>query len=60
MIAYEFYAHDGKGKWDSIGILLERRKDPLRITPESIMKIGKVLAYCNLDAKDICFIQIQM
>ncbi len=61
MIAYEFYAHDGKGKWDSIGILLERRNDPLRINQESVMRWGRMFfAHVNLDVEDICFIPIEI
>jgi hypothetical protein len=38
MVAYEFYVYDEMEESQSIGILPERRKDPLRITQESVMK----------------------
>jgi hypothetical protein len=61
VVAYEFYVHDEKGRWDSIGILPERRKDPLRITQEAIMKWGKMLAFDNVDVVNhIYFIQIEI
>jgi hypothetical protein len=60
MVAYEFYVYDEKGKWDSIGILPERRKDPLRITQESIIKWGKMLVFDNADVNNIYFVQIEI
>jgi hypothetical protein len=38
MVAYEFYVYGEMGELDFISILPERRKDPLRITQESIME----------------------
>ncbi|RPI99101.1 MAG: hypothetical protein EHM36_16520 [Deltaproteobacteria bacterium] len=43
MIAYEFYWHNGRGKEHLVGILPERRKDPERITRDSIMKWGRMV-----------------
>ncbi len=60
MLAYEFYVHDEMGELDFIGILPERRKDPLRITQESIMKWGKMLACDNVDVNNIYFVQIKI
>jgi hypothetical protein len=40
MVAYEFYWRDEKGKEHLIGILPERRKNPERITEESIFNWG--------------------
>ena len=37
MVAYEFYRRDEIGKEHLIGILPERRKNPERITEESIL-----------------------
>jgi len=37
MEAYEFYWRDDKGKEHFIGILPERRKNPKRITKESVL-----------------------
>ena len=37
MVAYEFYWHDeGKG-YELLGVLPERRKNPARITKNSVM-----------------------
>jgi len=41
MVAYEFYWLDSTGGYQIIGVLPERRKDPKRLTRESIMNWGK-------------------
>jgi hypothetical protein len=60
MVAYEFYVYEEGGGLDFIGILPERRKDPLRITQESIMKWGMMLACDNVDVNNIHFVQIRI
>ncbi len=60
MVAYEFYWQDQTGKWDLIGVLPERRKDPLRITQESIINWGKMVASDNANVNNIYFIQIEI
>jgi len=57
---YEFYSRYEKGD-KLIGILPERRKDPTRITPESIMNWGRVLGdRAGIDADSIYFIRIEV
>ena len=62
MVAYEFYKSDETDDLQLIGILPERRKDPLRITQESVMKWGKrILAFVDdVDVKNIYFVQIEI
>jgi hypothetical protein len=60
MVAYEFYLHDEMEESHSIGILPERRKDPLRITQESIIKWGKVVVGDDVGVNSIYFIQIEV
>ena len=60
MVAYEFYLYDDMEEFHLIGILPERRKDPLRITPESIMKWGKLVAGDSVDINSMYFIQIEV
>jgi hypothetical protein len=60
MVAYEFYLIDEMEEYHSIGILPERRKNPLRITQESIMKWGKLVAGDCVDISNIYFIQIEV
>jgi hypothetical protein len=60
MLAYEFYSRDEIGRDNLIGILPERRKNPERITQESIMKWGKIVAGEDTGVKDISFIQVEI
>lgn len=60
MVAYEFYLRNGSDD-KLIGVLPERRKDPKRITPESIMNWGRILGKsAGIDAKSIYFIQVEV
>jgi len=60
MVAYEFYWRDKKGRDHLIGILPERRKNPKRITQESVMNWGrKVLGY-NKDVKNIFCTKVEI
>ncbi len=60
MVAYEFYWRDEKGKEHFIGILPERRKNPERITKESILNWGWKVIGDNPDVNNIYFVQVQM
>jgi hypothetical protein len=43
MVAYELYLHNEKKEHKLFGILPERRKDPKRITKESVLKWGRMV-----------------
>ena len=58
MLAYEFYCLDAAGGHQIVGVLPERRKDPERVTRESIMNWGENFFSKDLDTKNIFFIQI--
>ncbi len=58
MLAYEFYYHDHAYQPQLIGILPERRKDPQRITPESIMNWAKNLLGSDWDMDRIDFVEV--
>jgi hypothetical protein len=60
MIAYEFYWRDEIGKEHFIGILPERRKNPERITEESILNWGWGVIGVRSDVKDIYFFRVEM
>ena len=60
MVAYEFYWHDGTTEEHFIGILPERRKNPDRITPESIMNWGWKVIGDTSDVNDIYFVKIEV
>jgi len=58
MVAYEFYWLESIGGYQIIGVLPERRKNPERITQESIMRWGEDIFSKDLNTKDIYFIQV--
>lgn len=60
MIAYEIYLRDEMGGFHLIGILPERRKNPLRITQESVIKWGKMVAHDDIDVNDMYFARIEV
>ena len=60
MVAYEFYLVDAEEEFHLLGILPERRKDPLRITQESIKKWGKLVVGDSAEVDKIYFIQIEV
>lgn len=61
MIAYEFYLNDKAEGHKLIGILPERRKDPERISKESIMNwVTKVLGKDFEGFNNLHFIQIEV
>ncbi len=58
MVAYEFYWRDEIGDSHLIGILPERRKDPHRITDDSIMNWVRKIIGNNLKPNDIFFSKV--
>ncbi len=60
MIAYEFYSVDDEEEFHLLGVLPERRKDPLRITQESILNWGKLTVGENVDLSSFYFIQVEV
>ena len=59
MILYELYWRDKTGKEYFIGTLPERRRDPDRITEESILNWGKDFIGDGSDPKSIYFVRIE-
>ena len=60
MIAYEFYSVDDEEEFHLLGVLPERRKDPLRITQGSILNWGKLVVGENVDLSGFYFIQVEV
>jgi hypothetical protein len=60
MVAYEFYVNDDIEEFHLLGILPERRTDPLRITYKSIMNWGKLTVGDCVDINNIYFIQTEV
>lgn len=60
MVAYELYSFDEKNGVEFIGVLPERRRDPERITKESIVNWGKMILGNQADGKKIFFKRITL
>jgi hypothetical protein len=60
MIAYEFYWRDEIGKEHLVGMLPERRKNPVRITKESILNWVSMVIGDNLDGNHVYFVQVEL
>jgi hypothetical protein len=60
MIAYEFYWRDGSMQEHFIGILPERRRNPERITTNSILNWGRGVMGANSGIKEIYFVRVEM
>jgi hypothetical protein len=58
MLAYEVYSFDNTDGYELIGILPERRKNPTRITRESVLNWGRMLLGGNAKGKSILFKEI--
>jgi hypothetical protein len=58
MLAYEFYWRDPIRGFELIGILPERRRDPKRITNESVVNWGRKILGKNTDFDNLFFIEI--
>jgi hypothetical protein len=55
MLAYELYTFNKKEGYEFIGLLPERRKNPTRMTEDSVMSWGKTLFADNVDSKNMFF-----
>ena len=60
MVAYEVYSFDNTNGYELIGLLPERRKNPTRITRESVLNWGKKLLGDNANGKSILFKQVEI
>ena len=60
MAVYEFYWNDEAGKEHFIGILPERRKNPERITKDSILNWARNILGDNSGIGDLYFVQVVM
>ena len=60
MIAYAFYWVEEIDKVHFIGLLPERRKNPERITQESISNFARTILGNEADVDDLFFIEIRL
>ena len=58
MDAYEFYWRDPIKGYRLIGVLPEKRKNPARITRESVINLARELLGDKVDANEIFFVKI--
>ncbi len=60
MIGYELYWHDPIKGYQLIGVLPERRRNPKRITKESVMNWGKKYFGNKLNLTEMFFIEVEI
>jgi len=60
MMAYAFYWLEEIDKVHFIGLLPERRKNPERITQESISNFARTILGNEVDIDDLFFIEIKL
>ncbi len=60
MIAYEFYYRDPQKGDRLIGILPERRRDPERITPETIMHWVETIFGRSINDGEVYYIKVEI
>ena len=60
MEAYEIYWRDENGEANFIGILPERRRNPERITQQSITNWGRKVIDDDAEVKDIFFTKVRL
>jgi len=58
VVGYEFYLLGSKEVFHSIGILPERRKNPERITQQSIINWGRMILRDDADPSKLSFSRI--
>jgi hypothetical protein len=60
MVGYEFYWHDPIKGYQLIGVLPERRRNPKRITKESVLNWGEKYFSNNLNLKEMFFLEVEI
>jgi len=60
MLVYELYVFNKTKGYELIGALPERRKNPARITKNSVMNWGKMLLGEDVESKNIFFKPVRL
>jgi len=60
MVGYEFYLRDPIKGYQLVGVLPERRKNPKRITKESVLNWGRKYFSNHLNVNEMFFIEVQI
>ena len=55
MLVYELYTFNKTRGYEFIGVLPERRKNPMRVTKDSVMNWGKMLLGDDVESENIFF-----
>ena len=60
MLAYQFYLRDANKGFEFVGVLPERRRNPVRITDESVINWGEEHFGRNVRDGDIFFVKVDL
>ena len=60
MVGYELYLRDPTSGYQLVGVLPERRKNPKRITKESVLNWGKKYFGNHLNLSEMFFIEVEI
>jgi len=60
VIGYELYWHDPIKGYQLMGVLPERRKNPNRITEESVLNWGKEYFSKNSNLNEMFFLEVEI
>ncbi len=60
MLAYEVYWRNPEGEYTMIGVLPERRRNPIRITRQSVTNWGIMILGNDVDSRNIFFKRIKI
>jgi len=60
MVGYEFYLRDPIKGYQLVGVLPERRRNPKRITKESVLNWGKKYFGSDPNLNEMFFIEVQI
>jgi hypothetical protein len=60
MVGYELYWRDPIKGYQLIGVLPERRRNPKRITRESVLNWGQKYFAKNLNLDDMFFVEVEI
>ncbi len=60
MVVYEVYCSEKGGKEHFIGVLPERRKNPKRITKNSVLNWGRRVVANNSGTNNVYFVKVDV
>jgi hypothetical protein len=60
MVSYEFYLRDPIKGYQLVGVLPERRRNPKRITEESVLNWGEKYFGKHLDLDEMFYLEVEL